>query len=591
MNHPSLAKIDAGVWKRVVDGDVKSFETVVDRYQSAVCAVAFNIIGDFSVSQDIAQDTFWAAWAAKEKLEQSSKLRQWLCGIARNLARQWNRNKLRRSEVNVDSIPPIQDRAAEPVAQFISEEENALVWKALEKIPPNYRDVIRLFYINNKSTEQIANRLNISNDAARQRLHRGREMLKTHISQLVDGVLDRRNPSRSFTSRVMAGIVGAGVAGKSSSLMASTGIYTSVATASALKLLAGGAGLGLVGGLLGTAGGLLGAWLGTWLPSQAAPTETERQFLLERGRPIMRLSVGFSLTILLLALALVFKLLNPWFFFAALGGLSSAFTGYVVLQSLRTQSMVNQLRQEIAPWEDPNQSPWAKYTQMGIRPGHPVYRGRRYTSGLRLLGLPLIDIQVGDPPSWQQAAGSQAKGQQVTWDHRTARGWIAIGDVAYGGLLAIGGRAIGTMALGGVAIGGLAVGGISVGGLTLGGMAVGALAIGGLGIGWTAIAGGAVAWYSATGGVGIAYHYAAGGLAIAHDFAAGGNAVANEANTQLAWSVVEQNTFVQLLKNQWITWAFVLVMVVFSSSMHGLMYERQARPPHEVFDFDGNDRV
>ncbi|HSP16522.1 MAG TPA: hypothetical protein VLV78_17390 [Thermoanaerobaculia bacterium] len=117
----------------------------------------------------------------------------------------------------------------------------------------------------------------------------------------------------------------------------------------------------------------------------------------------------------------------------------------------------------------------------------------RYTSSFEILGSPLIDIRVADPAT----------------PRGVARGWIALGDIAIGHLIAVGGLAVGA-----IAFGGLAVGIIPIAGLALGIFAVGGGAIG--------------IW--AVGGGALALHAALGGLAVAGQFAIGGAAFAPHAN-------------------------------------------------------------
>lgn len=112
-----------------------------------------------------------------------------------------------------------------------------------------------------------------------------------------------------------------------------------------------------------------------------------------------------------------------------------------------------------------------------------------YRSKSKLFGLPLVDV----------ASGSQDGRRGV------AKGWIAIGDIAFGVVFSMGGVAFGGIAVGGLSLGLIAIAGLALGGMALGGGAIGGMATGGLAIGA----------YSADGGAAIAYQYAHGGLAIA----------------------------------------------------------------------------
>jgi hypothetical protein len=100
-------------------------------------------------------------------------------------------------------------------------------------------------------------------------------------------------PDKSFTVKVIAGLVSAGAVTKFGMATASgvAAAQTSgVATATVSKIVAG-TSMGMMGGLMGTVGGLGGAFLGIWLLAQFAPTKTERQLVMRRGRVMM----GFCL--------------------------------------------------------------------------------------------------------------------------------------------------------------------------------------------------------------------------------------------------------------------------------------------------------
>lgn len=558
------------LWRDVTRGDTQAFEQLVSKYQSAVSAVAFSIVGDFSSSQDIAQETFWAAWKTRDKLRDSSRLGGWLCGIARNMARQWRRHKNRRDEIShsQSGFEP-QSSFDDPVDQFISQEEESLVWKTLEKIPQNYREVLTLYYRQGQSIDEVAKSLGLSNAAARQRLSRGREMLRGRISQLIEGVLDRSNPSRTFTTRVMAGISAAGVVSQSATASASMGTVakSSVAVATA-KGLAGGSMAGLAGGLLGAFGGLGGAWLGSWVPAQLAPTETERQLLMERARAVLRVGVVYAICVLVLTLGMVWGHVQWLVFALGMFAITMALVGWGSLHAVRTQALVARLRKELSPEEDPNLSKFAKKFQGTSKRGRQVFRGRRFTSSMTLFGLPILDVQVSDPIQSQAAKPDRS-------NVRVARGWIAIGDTAKGVLVAIGGRAMGLLAIGGASCGVVSVGGVSVGLFSLGGLALGALAFGGAAIGYDACGGAAMGWHSAAGGGALAYHVAAGGGALASEYAIGGAALAAEVNTDLAQEIAESESYFSLLSKQWLITLVVVASVVIPTCSLPVFYTRE----------------
>lgn len=77
-----------------MQGDTREFAVFVDQNKNLVTSIAYSAIGDLSGSEDIAQETFLAAWQARQELRDPNKLVSWLSSIARNLAKQWVRNEL-----------------------------------------------------------------------------------------------------------------------------------------------------------------------------------------------------------------------------------------------------------------------------------------------------------------------------------------------------------------------------------------------------------------------------------------------------------------------------------------------------------------
>jgi hypothetical protein len=114
-----------------------------------------------------------------------------------------------------------------------------------------------------------------------------------------------------------------------------------------------------------------------------------------------------------------------------------------------------------------------------------------YRSRAQFLGLPLVHI----------ALGTARPGE--TYRRGVATGWIAIGDIARGVLVASGG----------VAMGGICIGGVSLGLISFAGMSLGALAFGGVALGYYAVGGAAFAWQVAIGGLAVSHAYALGGVA------------------------------------------------------------------------------
>ena len=545
--------------------------------------MAYSSCGDLTLSEDIAQETFWAAWRERAALEQPGSLRSWLCGIARNLGN----NARRRASRADEAVTPLEAVAEPstptrgPAEEAATRELESLVWQTLEQIPETYREALVLFYREQQSVAEVAAALELSKDAVKQRLSRGRGMLRERVAELVGDTLRRSRPGRTFTVAVMTGLtaLSAGTKTALAGAGAGTGATLSGAAGPALKAAAGLSG-GTLGGVLGMFGGIAGGWLGTWIPAQLAPTKRQRDYLLRAGRRMGLVSALFMIVMF----AGAFSLLGRFpigYYLTFWGAWFVTYGAYVTMEGVRAARGMKRLYAERPPAAEPNDSRLRVGVDVVVR----RYRGRVFRSRAIFFGLPLIDINCLDP---ELTAGWGGAGP-APGGRGTARGWIAIGNDARGvllavgskacGLIALGGRTLGVFSLGGVAAGIVAFGGLALGVIGFGGLAVGGLAVGGLGVGWQAWGGGAVAWDVACGGGAVAWRAAYGGAAIAHDYAVGGEASAQHANDEAAQAVLLAHPLVRgtkwyMANTSWCTTVIVLLSVLPTPVMLLLMYRR-----------------
>jgi RNA polymerase sigma factor (sigma-70 family) len=260
---------DADLVAESRDGSRDAFRQIVERYQTLICSLAYSATGNVSQSEDVAQETFLAAWTDIRSLREPNKLRAWLCGIVRNRIHSSLRREGREPAHDATPLEDAHDspsREALPSDQAISREEEAILWRSLERIPEIYREPLILFYREHQSIESVADALELSEDAVKQRLSRGRKLLQEEVQAFVENTLCRTAPGEAFSGAVLAAMpVTAGSAATAGAGAKGTAAAKSGFLASWLALLA--PFIGIFAGI--TAG---------WLIARGAPTARERRF-------------------------------------------------------------------------------------------------------------------------------------------------------------------------------------------------------------------------------------------------------------------------------------------------------------------------
>jgi len=468
-------------------GDRRAFEMIVERYQGLVCALTYAGCGDVHRSEDLAQETFLEAWTHLGGLKEPARLRAWLCGIARNVVAGEHRRQGRVPAAGGLVVEEaVCSSAVPPPEEAIRREEQVLLWETLERLPAEYREPLVLYYRQEESVAAVAEALELSEEAARQRLSRGRSMLAQRLEHVIDRGLRTTGPTQAFTLAVLAALPGVVVSVAATATLSAAAATTKTAASTTVvaKVLATVG--GLVSMLLGPLIGLAGGYFGYRVGLAQTISEPERRHARRSFWTMMALIAGFMLVFYSTMYWTAWLGLTAHLQGMLMVGLAFAYAITVVFLAIRFARRQRRLR-AAAIAETPQAL--AEAQAMCAR------WGDEYKSRWTLLGLPLIHISMAPTPDNRASV---------------AKGWIAMGGRAYGVLFAFGGVAVGAISFGGVAIGLLTWGGCAIGAFSFGGLAVGVWALGGMAVGWQAMGGVALAWSDAVGGIAVAREYAWG---------------------------------------------------------------------------------
>jgi RNA polymerase sigma factor (sigma-70 family) len=284
-------------------GSKEAFGTLVQRYQSLVCAVTYSATGDIGRSEELAQETFVRAWQNLRQLESPDNFRAWLCTIARNLVSRSIRDKRKDVTHGADSLERAETLAApapEPDQVAIDKELQGIVWAAVGGMPQIYREPLVLFYREQQSVRQVAADMGLSEETVRQRLHQGRKFIRAELASLVEDTLARSGPSEAFAIAVVAAL---------------PALVTPTASAAVAGIAAKGTPAaqtlwtaGFSGAILGPIFAILGSILGAWYGVRSTPASRGRRFL------IWMTLYAWLLGLVVLGVPLAFALVGlvPW---------------------------------------------------------------------------------------------------------------------------------------------------------------------------------------------------------------------------------------------------------------------------------------
>ena len=99
----TLATSDADLAAAAVQGSKPAFDRIVGQHQQAVRSFLRRLCGNAAEADDLAQETFVAAWSALWRFKGESSLRSWLCAIAWRKHQDWARSRRRSARREAES--------------------------------------------------------------------------------------------------------------------------------------------------------------------------------------------------------------------------------------------------------------------------------------------------------------------------------------------------------------------------------------------------------------------------------------------------------------------------------------------------------
>ena len=160
-------------------GSELAFNTLVDRHQQAVRLFLRRLLGNDADADDMAQETFLAAWTHVQSFRGESPVRSWLCGIAwrkaRGTQRWWARQRAR--DAAHHGTLPAEGGGSAPV------EDRLAVRRALLALPLEQRAAVTLCLVCGCSHAEAAGILGAPLGTVKSHVLRGRERLRAAMEQ------------------------------------------------------------------------------------------------------------------------------------------------------------------------------------------------------------------------------------------------------------------------------------------------------------------------------------------------------------------------------------------------------------------------
>ncbi len=150
-------------------------EQIVTKYSDMIYGITFRYMGNKEDAEDAYSETFLSYFKKERTFESEEHRKAWLIRVAINCCK-----KILLSKQYPDDIDEVEVADEE---RPYSKDEVMDLREAIEKLKPEYKEVILLFYINDMTVKQIADTIDENENVVKLRLSRARKKLKEFLGE------------------------------------------------------------------------------------------------------------------------------------------------------------------------------------------------------------------------------------------------------------------------------------------------------------------------------------------------------------------------------------------------------------------------
>ena len=179
---------DAQLVARSLAQDHEAFGQLIDRHASVIVNLGYRMVGNHAEAEDLAQETFLAAYKALSTFRANSKFSTWLYRIASNKCKDWLRVKRPgqgRHDLDADEHLDLHIAEERTPEALLSQQQVAQeLEQAIQRLPPLYREAFVLKHIEGLSYEEMEEILGVNSDTLKMRVYKGRVQLSRDLAVL-----------------------------------------------------------------------------------------------------------------------------------------------------------------------------------------------------------------------------------------------------------------------------------------------------------------------------------------------------------------------------------------------------------------------
>ena len=164
------------IWNEIVNGDVRAFRILHDKYYSQMWLWASNYSRNELLAQELVSDCFIKLWEKRQKIIIEKSLKSYLFLMLRNQIVSYARKSKHELVIGFDKLYDIQEEVSFDNLDYYAE-----LYRIIDKIPEQRRKILELAVFDSLTYKEIATQLSISVNTVKTQMGRAYQFLKEEL--------------------------------------------------------------------------------------------------------------------------------------------------------------------------------------------------------------------------------------------------------------------------------------------------------------------------------------------------------------------------------------------------------------------------
>ena len=173
----------ASSYRRFLNGDKEGIVEIIRDYKDDLTLYLNTYVRNISTAEELMEEVFVKLVTKKPRFSGKSSFKTWLYAIGRNTALDHLRRISKLSKTPVDDLYDLADAEENTEHSYIKQEDRQVLHKAMQKLKPQYRQVLYLIFFEELNNEQTAQVMRKTKRQIENLVYHAKQSLKTELNK------------------------------------------------------------------------------------------------------------------------------------------------------------------------------------------------------------------------------------------------------------------------------------------------------------------------------------------------------------------------------------------------------------------------